>query len=191
MSDNALLGLTLNEFLNRLGADEPTPGGGSVAALVGALAAGLGQMSCNFTLGREKYASVEGQVQELCTRLTRARQMLQRLVDEDAEAYAQLSAAFKTDKTAPDRKSQIAQAASVAAGVPFQIAALSKQVLRDLDTLRPIANPRLISDIDAGAHLAKASLEAAAANVRINLPYIGGAEAEHMQIELDKLLAAE
>lgn len=187
MSENALAGLTLNQFLDRLGADEPTPGGGSVAAMVGAMAAGLGQMTCNFTLGREKFADVEDEVQELCTRLTRAGQMLRRLIDEDAEAYAQLSNAFKTPKDAPDRKVQIATAAAVAAGVPFQTAALSKQVLRDLETLRPIANPRLLSDVDAGMHLAKASLASALANVRINLPYIGGDDAKRLEEAVDKL----
>jgi len=86
MPTASLLQLSLAEFLDRLASDTPTPGGGSVAALTGALAASLGKMVCAFTLGRPKFAAVEPEVRVLSDRLTRAGSMLRALVDEDAAA---------------------------------------------------------------------------------------------------------
>lgn len=188
MPAGSLLGMNVGDFLDRLGSDYPTPGGGSVAALVGALAAGLGRMACAFTLGRPKYAEVEKSVQHIETRLRRAENMLRRLVDEDADAYAQLNVAFKLDRGDPTRDERIAAAAAVAAGVPFQTAALSRQVVTDLEALSQIANPRLKSDVDAGVHLAQAAFDAAVANVRINLPYLAATDAARIDHELQRLL---
>jgi formiminotetrahydrofolate cyclodeaminase len=190
MPENKLLGLSVAEFLDRLAADAPTPGGGSVAALVGALAAGLGQMSCNFTLGREKFQAVEPQVQAIAERLGRASSMMRRLIEEDAAAYAELSSAFKLPKDDPQRPQRIQVGASVAAGVPFQIVALSRQIVGDLQSLRSLANPRLVSDVDAGIHLATAAIPAAAANVEVNLPYLAEADANRLRSELEHMLAA-
>ena len=187
MNMHSLTGITISEFLDRLAADEPTPGGGAVAALVAALAAGLGEMTCAFTLGRPKFAQVEPQVREIATRLARADHMLRKLVDEDAEAYGRLSAAFKLPKDDPQRTGRIAHAAGLAAGVPFQTATLSRQVRGDLRALIELANPRLRSDIDAGLHLAEAAYQAAVANVSINLPFMQADDGRRMQRELDRL----
>ncbi|MBN2447227.1 MAG: cyclodeaminase/cyclohydrolase family protein [Phycisphaerae bacterium] len=191
MLEGGLLSLSLNSFLDRLASEEPTPGGGSVAALVAALAAGLGEMSCAYTLGRPKFAAVELQVRDITTHLKRAGQMLRCLIDEDSEAYADLSAAFAMDKSAPDRRMRIQDASSVAAGVPFQTAALSRQVHSDLRRLLDLANPRLKSDVEAGVCLADAAFKAAVANVRINLPFMRPTDAARMEQELVHLLADE
>ena len=78
---------SIHAYLEALSAHEPTPGGGSVAALVGALAAGLGVMVANFTLGRKKYASVSAEVEERLANLSQALQVLEDLVQEDIDAY--------------------------------------------------------------------------------------------------------
>lgn len=189
MKEQSLADLSLEDFLVRLASAAPTPGGGSVAALTGALAASLGQMACALTVGKPKFADVEPQVRELATRLQRAAGMLRQLIDEDAAAYTELNAAFKIDKSEPTRKQQLAKAAVLAAEVPLETAAISREVLGDLERLAPIANPNLRSDVEAATHLARAAMHAAGANVRVNLPLIAPEAAERINAELEQLLA--
>src|SRR5919199_5009336 len=75
------------EFSARLAAKEPTPGGGSAAALAGALGAGLVSMVCNYTVGREKFADVDEEMRGVLHRSEELRAELERAVDEDVEAY--------------------------------------------------------------------------------------------------------
>jgi len=189
MPDSSLLNVTLTEFLDRLGSDAPTPGGGSAAALVGALGASLGRMVCALTVGRKKFADVEPQVRQIASRLGRSELMLRNLIDEDASAYGELNAAFKLDKSDADRRDKTAQAAGLAAAVPLETVAVSRQVLGDLQRLAPIGNPNLSSDIEAGMHLARAAMKAAAANVRVNLPLLAEEQVRQAASELDGLLA--
>ncbi len=187
-NDQPLVHLTVEQFLSRLASDTPTPGGGSVAALVAALAASLGRMACAFTVGRERFTDVEPQVAEIQRRLQQADQMLQRSIQEDSDAYASLAAAFKLKRTDPERQPQIESAAAIAAGVPFQTVVLSKRVLVDLRGLLSVANPNLRSDVEAAIHLAEAARAAAAANTRINLPYMNKDAGARVARELDELL---
>jgi methenyltetrahydrofolate cyclohydrolase len=170
MAAKSLADLSINEFLARLASEQPTPGGGSVAGLAGALAASLGRMACALTVGRPKFAAVEGRVRETARRLERAGQMLVRLMDEDAGAYDTLSAALKLDKASPERAGAVREAAALAAQVPLEVLACSHRVQLDLEELKGLANPNLKSDVEAGIHLAIAATHAAAANVRANLP---------------------
>lgn len=189
MNTDSFTKLTVGELLDRLASDAPTPGGGSVAALTGALAAALGQMACALTIGKRKFAAVEDEVRELARRLERSGDMLRRLMDEDAAAYAELSAAFKLDKSDPQRREQVRQAATIAAEVPLETATLSRVVLRDLEALRGKANPNLASDVQAATHLARAALHAAAANVRVNLFLMEDHAADVIAQQLDALLS--
>ncbi|MGE3181357.1 MAG: cyclodeaminase/cyclohydrolase family protein [Phycisphaerae bacterium] len=186
-SDN-LVDLPVREFLDRLASATPQPGGGSCAALVGALAASLGQMAVAFTTGREKFAQVESEVQGVGQRLAQANQMLRRSIQEDSDAYAALSKSFKMDKADPKRAAAIESTASIAAGVPFQTAVLAKRVHAELERLKPIANPNLRSDVEAAIFMARAAREAAIANTRINLPYMNEAAAKRIEDELAGLV---
>jgi len=189
MDESSLVELSIGEFLERLASDAPTPGGGAVAALAGSLAGSLGRMVCALTVGKQKFADVEPRVKQLESRLNRATLMLERLIDEDAAAYAELSAALKSERSDPDRKARIAEAAGVAAAVPLETVAVSRQVLGDLRRLAPIGNPNLRSDVEAAVHLAQAAMHAAAANVRVNLPLLADDSAARVGAELDRLLA--
>jgi formiminotetrahydrofolate cyclodeaminase len=189
MGDTPLAGLPIQDFLERLASDAPTPGGGAVAALTGALAASLGQMVSALTVGKPQFAEVEPQVKRIASRLNRAALMLRQLIDEDAAAYAELSDAFKLKRSDPDRRERITQAAGVAAAVPLETAAASRQVLGDLRRLGPIGNPNLRSDVEAAVHLARAAMQAAAANVRVNLPLLADKRARDIEVELERLLA--
>lgn len=184
----SLLDLTVREFLARLAAPKPTPGGGSVAALVGALAASLGEMVAGYTAGRPKFAAVETRVRELAARLHRAATLLHLLVDEDAAAYEVLNAALKRDRADPEREARIARAAAVAAQVPLQSAAACAAIIADLAQLQQIGNPNLASDAAAAGHLARAALESAAANVRANLPLLAPDDAATFRAQLAALL---
>lgn len=184
----SLLKLTLEEFLARLAAREPTPGGGAVAALVGALAASLGRMVAAYTLGNEKFAANEPEVRAINKRLDRAGQMLCRLIDEDAAAYGVLSEAFKLDRSDPDRKQRIAGAAGLAGSVPLETAALAARIRRDLKALCEIGNPMLRSDAEAAMQLARAAAQAAAENVRANLSLMSEAQAAEISKQLASLV---
>jgi formiminotetrahydrofolate cyclodeaminase len=188
MPDESLTQLPIAEFLDRLASPAPTPGGGSVAALTGSLAAALGRMVAALTIGKPKFAAVEAEVQSVAQRLTRADHLLRRLVDEDAAAYGELNAAFRLGKADPHRAARIAETAALSAGVPLETAALSARVLADLERLRQIGNPLLRPDVDAATHLAHAAMHAAAANVRANLPLLPPDQARQLQKELAGLI---
>ena len=170
--DEPLIQMSLEKFLNDLGSSAPTPGGGAAAALTGALAAQCGHKAGSLTVGKPKFAEVEADVQDLMQRLARSCTMLNQLVTEDATAYDNLSQAFKLPKDDPNRSNQIAAAATFAAGVPLQVIAITRRVLRALERIRPISNPNLVSDVDVGLHLARAAMQSAALNVEVNLPFV-------------------
>ena len=188
MEEWPLIRLTVAQFLDGLASERPTPGGGSVAALTGALAASLGHMVCGYTRGRKKFAEVEPAVREIGVRLQRAEKLLRAMVDEDAAAYGALSDAFKLEKSDAGRADAIRKAAGTAAVVPLTTAGVCRQVLTELSALRPIGNPNLVSDIDVAKHLAQAALQSAAINVRVNVPLVDDREAERLEAELTGLL---
>ena len=189
MAEARLAGLSIDDFLDRVASDAPTPGGGAAAALVGALAGSLGKMVCALTVGQPKFAAVAPQIKQIASRLTRATLMLKLLIDEDAAAYGELSAALKLDRSDPQRKQRLAQTGALAAAVPLETVAVSRQVLGDLRRLESIGNPKLRSDVEAAAHLGRAAMAAAAANVRVNLPLLPDVQARRVEDELARLLA--
>ena len=184
----SLLQARLEEFLDQVGSAAPTPGGGSVAALAGSLAADLGRMAAALTLGKAKFADVQTAVSELAERLGRADAAFRRLIDEDAAAYGELRDALALQKTYTKRAARVAGAAGLAGAVPLETAALARQVEADLARLEMICNPHLRSDVQAGRHLARAAAHSAAANVRANLPLMQAEQAGQIEAELSRLV---
>lgn len=189
MKTTSLMDLTLREFLDRLASDEPTPGGGAAAALIGALGSALGQMAAALTLSKPRFEPVRDQIEQIVRRLDRAGAMLRQLISEDAVAYEQLAATRKIPRDDPTRAERLEQAASYAAAVPFQVVAIGHRVLHDLQRLEPIGNPNLASDVRAGIALARAAMHAAAENVRANLLWVPEQQSAALSRELDRLLA--
>ncbi len=187
---SSLRNLSLTEFVNRLASAQPTPGGGAAAALSGTLAAALGRMVCELTLGRPKFAAVEPQVRMIREGLTHAGDMLEVLMDEDALAYGALSAALKLDRADPKRAERIAETAIIAAAVPLQTALLARQVERLAAELDRIGNPMLKADVASSIHLARAAVGAAVANVRANLPLLRETDRARVEHELAGLAGA-
>ncbi len=167
---------TLAAFLDQLASSAPTPGGGSVAALCGALSAALGSMIANLTLGREKYRDVEPAIREALEQSEHLRAAFTQLINDDIAAYGTLSAAYRLPKATPDeqaaRSAQIQQALQGATEAPLRIAEHARQALELCRTLAAIGNINVISDVGVAAITAHASLESAELNVLINLKAI-------------------
>jgi formiminotetrahydrofolate cyclodeaminase len=184
VEDQSLTHLSIRDFLDRLASADPTPGGGSAAALVGAHAAALGEMVAALTVGKAKFADVAPQVKGVAARLRKGRELLTRLIDEDANAYQALSEALRRPKDDPKREELIAERAMVSGGVPLQTAAVTACVLADLEAIQRLGNPLLRSDAEAGIRLARAAVRAAAANVKANLPLMDQTGAQQVESEL-------
>lgn len=167
---------TLGNFLDQLASSAPTPGGGSVAALCGALSGALGSMVANLTLGREKYQDVEPAIREALEQSERLRAEFTQLINDDISAYGTLSAAYKLSKATPDeqakRSAQIQETLKGAAEAPLRIAERARQALDLCRTLGEIGNTNVISDVGVAAITAHAALESAELNVLINLKAI-------------------
>lgn len=161
------------DFLDALAADTPTPGGGSASAYSGAAAAALVAMVARLTLGRKKYAAVEGQMSALLEQAETLRAELNAAVQADARAFQALMAAYKLPKDTPDeqqRRSERIEAATLtAAQVPLAVAEKSVQVLELARQVVAHGNLKAISDGSTAAALAQAALTGAGYNVRANL----------------------
>lgn len=163
----------MRHYLDGLASNAPAPGGGSVAALVGALAAALNSMVANFTVGKEKYRDVEQEVQELLKRSEELRAELSALMQADTEAYGEVSQAYGmakgTDQERAARTAAIQKALKNASAVPMRAAECSMQVIRQAAVLLEKGNVNLLSDVGVSARLGEAALQCAALNVEINL----------------------
>ncbi len=166
----------LRKYLEDASARRPTPGGGSVSALAGALACAMAEMAAQFTLGNKKFRDVESEVKECLDELQQVQADLLELMQRDTEAYAKLDAAYALPKKSDSQKA--ARAEAIQAGLveamtpPLQIVRACGQAMRAAAQLVEIANPRLISDVAVAAILAEAAARAARINVEVNLAYL-------------------
>jgi formiminotetrahydrofolate cyclodeaminase len=167
---------SIQAYLDRLASASPEPGGGSVAALVGALGSALVTMVTDLTLGKEKFAAVQDDMADLRARAEAARRELEDLVTLDAQAYAAVAAAMKLPKETTaekDAREQTLQAAlQGAAEVPLRIAEGALAVARLSLPAAEMGNPHAVSDAGVAVILADAAAQSAALNVRINLAWI-------------------
>lgn len=184
----------LADFLQRLASAEPTPGGGSAAALSGALAAALVSMVCRLTLGREKFAAVEAKMQQTLEQAEALRQRLTQAVDDDARAYDAVRAAYRlprgSEAERQARSAAIEAALQEAVRVPLSVARDCAQLLDMARFVAERGNPNAASDARVAALLAEAGLRGAAYNVHINLPGLKDpAFADRARTEVQRLLA--
>jgi methenyltetrahydrofolate cyclohydrolase len=167
---------SIEKFLEAAAAKQPTPGGGSVTALTGALAAAMGGMVLNYSLGKKgeehQAAEIGGGVAEF----HRASQIMVKLMEEDQSAYEELATARKLPANSPQRAAAVAAAATVCARVPETMAATGVAILGLADQFVDQANRHLLSDLAVCAELAMAATRAALYNVRVNLPDISDAD---------------
>lgn len=172
MSQHQPIGL----FLDDLASSSPTPGGGGAAALSGAMGAALISMVCNLTIGREKYAEVEGEMKNILAKSEALRQRLTELMSEDIEAFDQVMAAYRMPKNSDEEKAARSQAiqagAKEATLVPLAIAEACADVIELGRPTAELGNLNAISDAAAGVLCAQAGLKSAALNVFVNLKII-------------------
>ena len=165
--------LPIRHFLDKLSSKSPEPGGGSAAALVATEAAALVGMVCYLTLGKEKFADVQADIEDIRTQSEALRAELMRLLEEDTVAYAEASAAYKLPKDTDDEKAvrseKVQAGLRKATEVPFKIGEAALAVSRLSLPAAEKGNPGAVSDAGVAALFADAAVQAAAMNVRINL----------------------
>ena len=161
---------TISEFLAAAAAKQPAPGGGSAAALAGALAAAMGEMVLNYSVGKKSLAQHEPVLKEALAELTRARELLLQLMAEDQQAYEALTLARKLPESAPTRQKDFDVALLASIRVPQAMGATALAVLQLADRLVDKVNPYLLSDLAVSCELAMATIRCAVYNVRANLP---------------------
>lgn len=161
--------LTPFEFIDGTAAAKPTPGGGSVAALAGALAAALTQMVAGLTAGRKKYVAVNDEAEAVLQQAGELREALTLAIGEDAAAFEAVMAAFRSKILSGEEKAAAIEAATIgAAEVPLRVAELSLQTAELAAAMARSGNVNAVSDAAAGALMAQAAVQAAALNVKIN-----------------------
>lgn len=160
--------LSTADFAAVLASKAPTPGGGGAAALAGALAAALGEMVANLTVGKKKYAVYEAELQACLTELTTLRETLLLCVREDAEAFAPLAEAYAIPREDPNRAVIMESCLLGAAEPPMNILRACCRVIELQEILAEKGSVLAVSDAGCGAALAEAALSAAALNVFVN-----------------------
>lgn len=171
-----LVEMKVKEFIAELASDSPAPGGGSVSAVSGALAAGLVAMVCRLTIGKKGYEEVQSEMEQALAKAEALHQKLTQLVDDDTNAFNEVMAAFKMPKETEEekeaRKAAIQEAYKKAADVPYTIAKTCLEVLTLAEGIVNKVNTNAISDIGVASLAAHTGLEGAVMNVKINLPSI-------------------
>ena len=171
-----LVEMDITEFLDELASSSPAPGGGSVAALAGALGAALSTMVCNLTIGKDQYEEVQKDMTLIMKKSETIRKTLMQLIDKDTEAFNEVMKAFKlpkgTDKQKEERSQVIQQAFKTAASVPLETARVCLKVLDIAQAVAEKGNQNSITDAGVSALTAHAGVQAAILNVKINLQSI-------------------
>ncbi len=163
----------VNVFLEELASSSATPGGGSAAALAGAMGAGLVGMVCRLTIGRKRFADVEDELRGVLNEAETLRLRLTDLADADTQAFDQVMAAYRLPKETPAqqtaRHTAIQSALQGATQVPLETARACGTVIKLAAQVIEKINPNALSDAGAAALLAEAGLKGAQLNVAINL----------------------
>ena len=166
-------GESLSGFVASVASSNPVPGGGSVAAHAGALAAALAEMVAGLTIGKKKYAAVDAEMKEAALNAVSLGNNLASLVKRDAEAYSLVSEAYKLPKEPADaaarRSETVTNALLKAAEVPLETARASVEVAQIAALVAEKGNANAVTDAGVAALLAEAACKGAAYNVRVNV----------------------
>ncbi len=184
---------SVEKFLDDLASGNPTPGGGSAAAIMGAMGAALVSMVCNVTIGRKGYEAVEAEMRSVLRESERVRRRLTAMVAEDITAFDSILAAYKLPKSTEQDKAE--RAAAIQAGlrrateVPLDCARVCAEVIALSRRASEQGYLNVISDGGVGVLAGFTALRSAALNVYINAPALKDrAFAQRATDELQKLL---
>jgi formiminotetrahydrofolate cyclodeaminase len=163
---------TVGDWLDELASGAPAPGGGAVAAMHAAMAAGLVSMVCELTVGRPRYAEHESTMREVLAAAGQHQREAVELAEADAAAFTAVTDAYRlpkgTDEEKAARSEAIQLALQDAAEVPLRTAALAGEILELARRIRTGANVNVLSDVAVAAVSARAAMQAAAVNVAVN-----------------------
>ena len=170
---NSLAKMNLREFCNETLSDSPAPGGGSVAALMGALGVSLGGMVANLSAGKRGWDDKLEYFSDWAVKAQKLKDELLSLVDEDTAAFNKVMDAFALPRESAEEKAArmaaIEQATKYAAEVPLKVMETASKSYELLAEMAGKGNPASVSDVGVGALATRACIEGAALNVRINL----------------------
>lgn len=165
--------LTLLEFADLVASNEPVPGGGSVAAVCGTLAAALSQMVANLTIGKKKYAEHEQEMYEIKEKATTLKNKLIDYIEKDSLAYNKVMEAYKLPKETEEekeaRKQAIEEGSKLAAQIPLEVALVSYEIFPLAESIVLRGNQSAITDALVACMLTRTAVLSAILNVRINL----------------------
>ena len=171
---------SVDTFLNSLASAAPAPGGGSVAALAGALGAALTSMVCNLTIGKKKYAEVQDDMKRVLGQAEGLRGKFAVLIDRDTEAFNKVMETFSLPKeTEPQialRRAAINEATKEATLVPLEVMKHCIDAMALAQEVAANGNPNSISDAGVSALMIHAACESAALNVKLNLTSLADTE---------------
>ena len=192
--DGPLAGKTVSEFVDEVSRDTPAPGGGSIAALAGALAAALASMVANLSIGKGEFDEQFADLCDLAERAQAAKDELVRAVDADTDAFNEVIAGLRMPKDTAEQIALRAEAIQAgyksAAEVPLRTAQICREVLDLCQGAAAVGNQAVMSDAGVGALMAYAGVQGAIYNVRINLPHTKDSDfIARLQTELGELLA--
>lgn len=185
---------SIEKFLDELASSNATPGGGSAAAIIGAMGAALVAMVCNLTIGKKKYAEVEGDMKALLARAEALRHKLTGMIEDDVRAFDAVMGAYgmpkETDADKEKRSAAIQDALKLATDVPLRCCHAAREVIDIAAETGAKGNLGVISDAGVGVLAAYAALRSAALNVYTNAKLIADKDfAEAKLKELDGLLS--
>lgn len=168
-----LIQMKVDDFLAELASNSPAPGGGSISALAGSLGGALASMVCRLTIGNDKYAQVQSELETILVETDELSGALARCVDEDTEAFNKVMAAYKlpkaTDEEKQTRSEAIQLAMANATELPLEVASSCLKVLSIAVRVLTIGNSNAASDAAVAGLMAHAGLHGALYNVKINL----------------------
>lgn len=171
-----LIDKKVSNFLNELASNSPTPGGGSVAALAGALGAALISMVGNLTVGKKKYEDVEEEIKRILSSSEKLRYELSQLIEDDVKVFNNFMSTYKMPKETEEEKKvraeKIQESLIEAAKVPLKVAYKCLDILSLSKEVAEKGNINVVSDAGVAALMAEAALESAILNVKINLKMI-------------------
>jgi glutamate formiminotransferase/formiminotetrahydrofolate cyclodeaminase len=194
-SKKSLLNMNLRQFCNETLSDSPAPGGGSVAALMGALGVSLGGMVANLSAGKRGWDDKLDYFSDWAVKAQQLKEELLVLVDEDTAAFNKVMDAFALPKDSAEEK--VARAAAIqlatkgAAEIPLKVMETASKSYQLLSEMAEKGSPASISDVGVGLLAVRACVEGAAMNVRINLGGLKNEKSKSALLEKLEKISAE
>jgi len=165
--------MTCNEFVDKLASKSPVPGGGGVAALVGAIGTALSSMVCNLTTGKKRYAEFEVDIQDILKKAADLQQDLMEMIDEDAENFLPLSKAYGMPKDTEEerrlKEETLEKALKQACEVPIKIVKACYEAIKLHAELVDKGSRLAISDVGVGVQCLRAAIISGWLNIVINI----------------------